>query len=279
MALRSGKNQKEEASEAVLRKRWNFYRQKSHAPGQRRRRRRRRVRSGCASRSGAARRAARSPGRAEAAGGELQVTEQRDGRRAQPILEPLQYLWCKDREEGAAGSLARRLAGPLGPGAPLPVPRGKGGLAPEVAWTEAWTEAWTGQGGDGAAAPPCCPAWEEECRARYWVPAMLSKVLGAGKTGPGLDLEEIVIDGRKASATGQAFGTSHLDFFHALWEGVAGWRPGLQGRPLSPERVGALLRACGPCSSWECGNAERVGFPSDQVLADYNPWARPLFCK
>lgn len=29
-----------------------------------------------------------------------------------------------------------------------------------------WTEAALGQGDDGAAAPPCCPAWEEECRAR-----------------------------------------------------------------------------------------------------------------
>lgn len=33
--------------------------------------------------------------------------------------------------------------------------------------------------------------------SRYGVPTVLSKVLGAGKTGLGLDLEEVVVDGRK----------------------------------------------------------------------------------
>jgi len=33
--------------------------------------------------------------------------------------------------------------------------------------------------------------------SRYGIPTVLSKVLGAGKTGLGLDLEEIVVDGRK----------------------------------------------------------------------------------
>lgn len=32
---------------------------------------------------------------------------------------------------------------------------------------------------------------------------MLSKVLGAGKTGPGLDLEDIEIDGRKVGVQGR----------------------------------------------------------------------------
>ncbi|XP_040302249.1 uncharacterized protein LOC121011704 [Herpailurus yagouaroundi] len=57
---------------------------------------------------------------------------------------------------------------------------------------------WARVSDDGAAAPPCCPAWEEECRAsRDWVPTTFGKVLGAGKTGLALDLGEIAVDRRK----------------------------------------------------------------------------------
>lgn len=38
---------------------------------------------------------------------------------------------------------------------------------------------------------------------RDYIPPMLSKVFGAGKTGPGLDLEEVVVDGRKVGIDGK----------------------------------------------------------------------------
>lgn len=44
--------------------------------------------------------------------------------------------------------------------------------------------------------------------SRYCVPTMLSKVLGAGKRGQGLDLEGIVVDGRKVGEDQPGFVTS-----------------------------------------------------------------------
>ncbi|XP_023614737.1 uncharacterized protein LOC111827241 isoform X2 [Myotis lucifugus] len=92
------------------------------------------------------------------------MAAQRDrGTPAQPILScaalsPNKPIPCKDPEEGAAGSPPLPCLWP-----PCGSPVGRAAWPPEAAGAEAGT----GRGGDGAAAPPCGPAWEEEPGARH----------------------------------------------------------------------------------------------------------------
>lgn len=110
------------------------------------------------------------------------MAKQRDRRTpAQPILNcaalsPDKPIPCKNPEEGAAGS-------PPLPGLwpPCCSPVGRAAWPPEAEGAEAGMA----QGGDGAAAPPCCPAWEEECRARQVSLCVSSGVGAAGRDRAG----------------------------------------------------------------------------------------------
>ncbi|XP_053065128.1 uncharacterized protein LOC106981807 [Acinonyx jubatus] len=122
-----------------------------------------------AGRSGAARWAERSPGREEA-GRRGTANDRAEGRLAQPILELLQHLFPKQTRSGARterrGLLAHAPPRPRGPQPPCCscVGRTARHLGPHGRRLP-----WARVSDDGAAAPPCCPAWEEECRARCHV--------------------------------------------------------------------------------------------------------------
>ncbi|XP_047560009.1 uncharacterized protein LOC125085576 [Lutra lutra] len=89
------------------------------------------------------------------------ANDRAEGRLAHPILEPLQHLFPKQTYSGARterrGLLAPRPSRTL---APLLLPTGR------AAWLRLPGQRLLVGRGVMAAAPPCCPAWEEECRAR-----------------------------------------------------------------------------------------------------------------